>query len=360
MRSALLLLTSVLVLPGCFYGENEATVDFTISSANYEFFSGLLYPTEVEEGWRQMFEARQRHCPDETDPDDCDADDRQESGIIQYPVPYDTTRVRGLFTQKSDLQVTAHLDMGDVYKALETDEFGDWGHFEDDSEAWGRAGDGCASTLGPYERTGVGPCLKQSVQDNIGAYRGLGEDLRLVILINLPSVDDVRSTICQTAPLEFTSTDWDYPRTLKINHNARIPAEGTEFYDHEDTRPLSACEIEAFAQLKLGIEVFGADYYGEDERDLDPDFRELTVGRSNEADETLLGTVELESLTLPGEGGEARATGRYNIAFTSNRFGNLDGAVTISGSFDTEIRRDAEELEEPEREVDLESAEGGE
>ncbi len=357
MRTALLLVLSTLLLPGCFWGDNEASIDFTLSSSNYEFFSGLLYPTEVEEGWRQTFEARQRQCPDEERAEDCDADDRLESGIIQYPVPYDTSRVRGLFTQKSDLQITAHLDMGDVYKALEEDGFSPWGHFDDEDEAWGRDGEACGSNLGPYERTGVGPCLRQSVQDNIAAYKGLTEDLRLVILINLPSVDDVRSTICQEAARDFTSTDWEYPRTLKINHNALLPADGTDFYADEDTRPLSACEIEAFAQLKLGIEVFGADYYGEDEVDIDDDFRELTVDRENEDDETLLGTVELESLTLPGEGGPARAAGRYNIAFTSNRFGDLDGAVTISGSFDAEVRRDAEEIEEPEREVDLESAE---
>ena len=107
----------------------------------------------------------------------------------------------------------------------------------------------------------------------------------------------------------------------------------------------------------MGIEVFGADYYGEDEADKADDDRELTLDRENDSDETLLGTVELESLSLPGDGGDARATGRFNIAFTSNRFADLDGEVTISGTFDTEVRRDAEEIDEPEREIDLESVE---
>jgi hypothetical protein len=359
MRAVFPFVISALLLPGCFWGENESDIEFTVSSSNYQFFSGLLYPTEVEAGWEQMFEARQRHCPDEDDVDDCDSDDRVESGVIQYVVPYDTSRVRGLFTQKSDLQITAHLNMGDVYRALEDDGFGDWTHFSDADEGWGRAGEGCGASLGPYERTGVGPCLKAGVEDNIAAYKGLSEDLRLVILINLPSIDDVRSTVCQDAPLDFTSTDWEYPRTLRINHNARIPVEGTDYYDHEDTRPLSACEVQAFAQLKLGIEVFNADYYGENEQDLDPGERDLLLSVDNASDETLLGTVELESLLLPDDGSDARAVGRYNLAFTSSRFSNLDGSVTISGSFDAEVRRDAEEIDEPEREVDLESAEGG-
>ena len=368
MRSLPVLLASALVLSGCFYGTNESEIAFTVSSANFSFFSGLLYPTEVEEGWAQTFETRQRTCPDESEAADCSAEDRVDSDTIQYVLPYDTSRVRGLFTQKSDLQVTAHLDVGDVYKALEESSFEPWAHFDDTDEGWGRDGDGCGATLGPYERTGVGPCLKQSVTDNIDAYKALSEDLRLVIVVNLPSIDDVRSTVCQDAPQEFTSTDWTYPRTLKINHNARVPAEGREFYDHEDTRPLQACEIEAFARLGVGIEVFGADYYGESEVDLEAGDRELTVDRTNDSGETLLGTVELESLTLPGEGaGEARAVGRYKIAFTSSRFGPLDGASTIPGcgmiivnppwKFDTEVRTDVEEIEEPAREVDLESAE---
>jgi len=357
MRTAFLLLASTLVLPGCFWGETSSEIEFTLSSSNYEFFGGLLYPPELQEGWAQTFEARQRHCPDASDPEDCDASDREESDVIQYPVPYDSSRVRGLLTQKSDLQITAHLNSGDLYKGLEGSSFDEWEHFSDEDEGWGRDGDGCGSNLGPYDRTGIGPCIRQGVESNLDAYKALDEDLRLVILINLPGEDDVRSTACQDAPREFASGDWSYPRTLRINYNAREPEEGTDFYAEDDTAPLQACQIEAFAQLKLGIEVFSADWYGENEVDAEADDRELTLDRENDEDETLLGTVELESLTLPDDGGNARAVGRYNIAFTSNRFGNRDGAVMISGTFDSEIRRDAEEIDEPDREIDLESAE---
>jgi hypothetical protein len=363
MRTFCLLLASAFVLPGCFYGENESEMVFTLSSENYTFFGGLLYPTELEEGWSQTFDARQRHCPDENDIDDCDADDREDSSVIQYAIPYDTSRVRGLLTQKNDLQITAHLNIGDVYKALEESGYDEWDHFTDEDEGWGRDGDGCGSNFGPYERTGIGPCLLENVQNNVASYKRLDEDLRLVILINLPSEDDVRSTVCQDAPRDFESADWTYPRTSKINYNARVPAESgfdpdekTGYYDDEDTRPLQGCEIETYARIKLGNEIFSADYYGEDELELPEDEHELLVDRNNDDGETLLGTVELESLVLPGEG-DARAVGRYNIAFTASRFGELSGAVTISGTFDAEIQTDVQEIDEPERELDLESAE---
>ena len=75
--------------------------------------------------------------------------------------------------------------------------------------------------------------------------------------------------------------------------------------------------------------------------------------RTSKCREPLVGTVVLEELTLPGEEGEARAKGKYHLAFTSQRFSQQDGAVVFEGSFDTAIRTDPVAVEDPDRDIDL-------
>jgi hypothetical protein len=67
--------------------------------------------------------------------------------------------------------------------------------------------------------------------------------------------------------------------------------------------------------------------------------------------------VELEEVLLPGEEGDPRAKGRYNIRYTSDRFSSRDGKLEVSGEFDVELRLDREEVDEPDRNVDVEDAE---
>ena len=349
----LLSLVPLLVLPGCFWGETDAGAFFKVSAGNYENYQGLLFPEERAEAWSTIFEARPSLCVDGSG-DACVGGEFVRSDLLDLYMPYETTKVRGLMTQKIDLQVTAHFDVAESYALHSADSFGDLSYLMDEDELYGRSGDGCQiDGIDAADRTGVGPCLRSELMDNTAAYSSLKEDIRLVILVNLPGVDDVRTTACQDRAQEFSSEDWSYPRTLRVNYNAGQPVEVGDdkfaYGDTEDNPPLHQCDIEVFAQLQLGFERFNADYYGQED-----DSGDLTLDLVNEEGETLLGTVEIESLLLPGEGYQhGRVTGRYNLRFTADRFAPRDGKVELSGDFNTEIHLDPVEVNEPERQTDL-------
>jgi hypothetical protein len=112
----------------------------------------------------------------------------------------------------------------------------------------------------------------------------------------------------------------------------------------------------------LGIEVFSADRYGADDEDGSCTLQgePCDVERVNTDGNTLRGTVELEELLLPGEEGDPHAKGRYNIRYTSDRFSARDGKLEISGEFDVELRRDREEVDEPDRNVNVEDTDSSE
>ena len=352
------LFVMLVVLPGCFWGETDANAFFKLSAANYENYEELLYPSDRAAAWSEIFESRPSICVD-GDGDDCVGGEYERSDLMDLYLPYQTDRVRGLVSQKDDLQITAHFDVSEAYSLMAADGFGDLGYLMDEDEIYGRSGDGCTiEGIDAADRTGVGPCLRSELMDNADAYKVLDEDIRLVLLVNLPGTDDVRTTGCQDRPMTFESSDWDFPRTLRVNYNAGEPVEIDDdeyvYGDPEDHPPLQQCDIEVFAQLQLGFERFNADYYGQEDED-----NALTLDRVNGADETLIGTVEIESLLLPGEDGYqyGRVIGRYNIRFTADRFAPRDGKMEIAGDFNTEIRPDPVEVDEPERETDLTSGE---
>ena len=346
---SLLLLTTAL-LPGCFWGDVEAGVTFTVTEKNVDQYLGLLYPTARQQQWADIFADRPNLCPDGED--ECDQDDLARSDELELFMRYDTSRTRGLMTQKGDLQITSHLDVGEVYKALSKDGYDDWNYLTSGDRLHGNAGDGCLNDQEGADRTGVGRCVFEEVQTNEAVYKRLGEDIRLVILINLPGEDDVRSVQCQEAPREFASSDWEYPRSLLVNYDATGPVEldsDETVYGTDDDAPLQQCEVEVYSRIAVATQVFAGDYFGEtdeaNERSIE-DARRIT-------DEPLVGTVVLDELSLPGEDGQAHARGRYNLSFTSQRFSERDGKVTIEGSFDVDVRTDPEEVDDPDREIDL-------
>lgn len=346
-------LTSALLLSGllsgCFWGDADGQLFFQVSAENYDQYEELLYPAERAERWAEIFTDRSTLCSGAEA--ECDLDSLERSDLLELFLPYKTERARGLITQKGDLQVTAHLDVGDAFKELAESDFEDWAYMDDTDQLYGLSGDGCSSDSEALDRTGVGRCMRSELIENSTEYLGLDEDLRLVISINLPGEDDIRSTRCQDRPGTFESSDWNLPRTLRVNYNANEPEEvegGLEVYG-EETPPLAQCDIEIYARLQLGIEVFSADRYGNED-----ETHQFTLDRVNGEDSTMPGTVELEELVLPGEEGDARVSGRYNIRFTSDRFSARDGKVEISGDFDVEVRRDREEIDEPDRNLDLE------
>jgi len=343
---------------GCFWGEADGQLFFKVSAANYEQYEDLLYPAERTERWTEIFSERSSMCSGGES--ECDLNSLARTDLLDLYLPYETERARGLITQKGDLQITAHLDVGEAYESLTVDSFDDWAYMDSADELYGREGDGCTSDLEAGDRTGVGRCLRSELIDHGVSYTPLDEDLRLVITVNLPGEDDIRSTRCQGRPSTFASSDWDLPKTLRVNYNANEPEETEEdsglFIYGEETPPLAQCDIEVYSRMQLGIEVFSADRYGAD-RDDGPcviDGGPCDIGQVNTADTTLLGTVEIEELILPGEEGDAHAKGRYNIHYTSDRFSGRDGELEISGDFNVELRRDREEVEEPERDVNIE------
>jgi hypothetical protein len=361
--SILLLTFAMSALSGCYWGEADANMFFKVSGANADQFKDLLYPAEREEAWTELFSARPSVCADRSD--DCGIETTR-SDLVDLFLPYESSYGRGLLTQKGDLQITTHLDVGDSYQSLIDDSFGGWNYMEDPEQVYGWTGDTCAP---PEEgvstnRSGVGRCLKKELQDNSSAYTGLAEDLRLVILINIISSDDVRSVDCQDA---LSRDPWVYPKTLRVNYNANQPMnriEGDdgsgEVYGDDERQPLLQCDIEVFARLQLGIERFEADFYGEEPTLEEGELNPFTLDRVNDADSTIRGTVELESLQLPDDGDDPRAVGRFDIAFTSDRFGGRDGKVIVGGDFNVQIRTDAEELQVPERETEIGGFDSGE
>ncbi len=352
-RAFLAVLALLPALGGCFWGESEAHLFFQVSDANQALYADLLFPSDRAGAWTQAFEARAPLCGEPGDGSEC-----QRTDLVDLKLVHRTSKVRGLLTQKGDLQITSHLDVGDAYAELSEDDWDSLSYLASPDYVYGVAGSGCTSDLGD-DRAGVGNCLLDEYRENTQAYTALGEDLRLIVLINLPGEDDIRSTGCDEAPRSFASTDWQYPRTLFVNYNARGPimlAGGQYAYgDSEELLPLPQCEIEVFAEVQLGTEDFHADWYGQG---ADPE--DFTLDRYNElCDNTdcpdpILGTLVLEELTLPGEEGDARVRGRYHISFTSGSFAARDGKVVVIGEFETEIRRDRSGLDEPDRQLDLE------
>lgn len=341
-------------LPGCFWGETDANMFFKVSGANADQFKDLLYPASREEAWTEIFAARPVVCS--SGEADCAIDETERSDLVDVYLPYASSEGRGVLTQKGDLQITTHLTVGAAYQSLVDEGMGGWDYMDSVEQVYGWSGDGCMETSEGAARSGVGRCLKKEVQDHPDEYTALGEDLRLVLLINLITADDVRSTDCQDA-LERPA--WEYPRTLRVNYNANKPEDRVEGDADSgqifgvDTAPLLQCDLEVFARLQLGIEDFTADFYGQEPKLDEGELNPFTLDRVNDADSTLRGTVELESLGLPGESDDPRAVGRFEIAFTSARFGGRDGKVIVSGTFNTEVRADDEQLNEPERETEI-------
>ena len=340
-------------LGGCFWGESEAHLFFRVSDANQGLYQDLLFPSDRADVWTQLFEGRAPICGTPGDGVEC-----QRTDIVDLKVPHRSTRVRGLITQKGDLQITAHLSVGDAFADLSEDDWDSMAYLADPGYVYGAEGEGCGLDAGDA-RTGVGRCLLSELRDNGDAYKALSEELRLVLVLNLPGEDDVRTTACDGAPRSFQSGDWDYPRTFRANHNAYGPIEqedGSWVYgDPEVDPPLPQCQIELFAMIQLGTEGFGSDFYGQDSES-----DSYTLDRVNEpcsggdCPDPILGTLVLEELSLPDEDGDARARGRYQLSFSSDSFAARDGKVIVLGEFDTEVRRDQAGLDEPERQLDLE------
>jgi hypothetical protein len=350
--AALVLPTVFLALPGCYWGDADADMFFKVSGANAESYKDLLYPEDRKQAWLDIFAARPVVCSDGEA--DCAIDSTERSDLVDLYVPYETSNGRGVLTQKGDLQITTHLDVGEAYQKLADDDLGGWDYMESLDKVYGWSGDSCLE--GEGSRSGVGRCVKKEVQDNLDAYTQLSEDLRLVLLINLITADDVRSTDCQDA---LERPTWSYPRTLRVNYNAKQPeyrVEGDEDSGQiygEDTPPLLQCDIEVFATLQLGSEQFDADFYGQEPKIEGDELNPFTLDRVNDGESTLRGTVELESLSLPDSSEDPRAKGRFDISFTAGRFAGRDGKVIVSGTFDVEVRQDDEQLQAPERETEI-------
>jgi len=155
---------AALLLPGCFWGEVDGGARFSVSEANVAEYVDLLYPIDRQAEWEAIFADRPTLC--EPGEDDCEREDRVRSDLIEMFLRYDTTKVRALLTQRGDLQITAHLKVGDAYKALADDSFDDWEYLTRSDRVGGVAGDGCDNSTDPEDRTGTGRCIFEEIQAN--------------------------------------------------------------------------------------------------------------------------------------------------------------------------------------------------
>ncbi len=369
-----LLVLAALPFSGCSWGTVDAVVSARLSSRNYEYYEDLLYPAAERDVMDELFGARLPACEEEGE--DCEEADKDSAGSFEMRLPYDTDEVRGLFTQKGDLQLTAHLQVGDGMAALAEEDWEPWSRLFDEAKSWGVAGDGCGE--GADLRSGAGRCWADAVRAAPEGYQEIKRDLRLVILVNLPGADDTRDPDCAEIDADFSVGDWEYPRMMRINQDVGVQSyqvDGNDdliqddgedwrsFYDPAVVPPLAQCDLEAFALLQLGPEQFSADWFGEteyEERRKDipspsPDDLqdwEFGLDATNPEEEALLGTVEIQSISLPGSD-DPRAKGRFHLRFESQRFPNRDGLIDVEGDFDVEVRADAEAVTDPERQLDI-------
>ncbi len=277
---------------GCASGEIDADLRLYLEQGNLDFYEDVLFPSSRRDVYDGIFE--------------------EDPGYLPLQLPYQATRVDGIITQRGDLQITSHLTTGKVYRdhldAADLDYLGDDRWNDGDVEA--------------------GTQLLDELTEPDTAYNKLDEDLRLILLINLPP---------EAADEDgWTGDGWDYPVELAANYQQ------TELDDQDQELPIAEEDIELMSRLIVGGELFET----------------LFAQRFEEESGTLLDdeapNLVLDSLTMPGEDGRlGQATGSFDLTLEAGSFSASSGISTISGDFDVEIRRDRWALDDLDVQEDL-------
>ena len=276
---------------GCTSGQIEAGLDLYLAHGNLDYYEDVLFPSERRDTYDEIFVGVPLYLP--------------------LHLGYETTEVDALITQRGDLQITAHLESSKLYEAEDTD----LSYLED--EAWN----------GESEEDRWGQDLYKELSKPHDSYAGLSEDVRLILLINLPEPDGEDG---------WSSGEWDYPRELWANYQDTVLDEDEQEFDIPED------EIQLMSRMIIGGELFET----------------INNTRFDEgqgiAVEDPTPNLILEQLSMPGEDDKyGRAVGSFDLMLEADSFSASAGVASITGEFDVEIHDDRWALDDLDVQEDL-------
>ncbi len=279
---------------GCASGQVDGELRLFLEDGNLDYYEEVLFPADRRATYDEIFAGVPLYLP--------------------FYVDYSTARVDALITQRGDLQITSHLTAGQVFR--DGVDAGDYEYLADD--AWNGESDADAH----------GEALREELTTRSADYRSLDEDLRLILLVNLPDPggDDL-----------WPSDDWEYPVELVANYQET-------YVDEEDQEyPIPEDEIELMARMIIGGELF----------ETIPGTRldEVTGLR----EESVTPNMTIDALTMPGEDGRlGHLSGRFDLYLEASAFRASSGIAVASGELDVDVHVDRWAMEDLEEQEDLE------
>ena len=182
---------------------------------------------------------------------------------------------------------------------------------------------------GESEEDRYGETLYDELTEPDTSYRSLSEDLRLILLVNLPEPPDEGL---------WSSDEWDYPVELLANYR-------DTWVDEEDQEhDIPEDEIQLMSRMIIGSELFET----------------LNGSRFDEAMATFVEDesphMVLDELVMPGEDGRlGHAVGTFDLTLESDTFSASSGVATITGEFDVQVHEDRWALEDLDVQEDIDA-----
>jgi hypothetical protein len=286
--------TVTATLGGCASGDIDADLNLYLEQGNLDFYEDVLFPSSRRDVYDGIFE--------------------EAPGYLPLHLPYKATRIDAVITQRGDLQITSHLTTGKVFRDhLVADDLDYLG-----SDDWN----------GDEEEERFGDQLLAELSDLDEAYDRLDEDLRLILLVNLPAAAAEEDG--------WSASEWDYPVELTANYQQIV------LDDQDQELPIAEDDIELMSRLIVGGELF--------ETLLGQRFDEETGQLEDDEAPNLV----LDSLTMPGEDGRlGLASGSFDLTLQTDSFSASSGISTIQGDFEVEIHTDRWALDDLDVQEDL-------
>ncbi len=281
---------------GCASGEIDSDLTLMLEKGNLQYYEEVVFPSSRRNEMDEIFAGVPTYLP--------------------LYLSYKTTRVDAIITQRGDLQITSHLTAGSVYRK----EFNSSDYDYLKEETWNGESD--------VDRYGEALHLELTERDN--AYDQLNDDIRLIMLVNLPEADDSEES--------WPSTDWEYPAELVANYQDVLLDEEDQEHDIPED------DIELMSRMIIGGELF--------ETTLGERFNLEDGVREESEDPNLI----LEELSMPGEDGKLGvARGSFDLMLEADSFSASSGVAVITGTFDVEVHDDQWALEDLDVQEDLNS-----
>lgn len=280
-------------LGGCASGEVDADLRLYLEQGNLDFYEEVLFPASRRDVYDEIFV--------------------EEDTALPLHLPYQATRVDAIVTQRGDLQITSHLTAGAAFR--EHHSAADLEYLQGDD--W-NGGD-----------VDAGDLLYAELEEPDTSYRKLDEDIRLILLVNLPDGSGDA----------WAADEWTYPVELMANYRETVLDE----QDEELAIPEE--DIELMSRLIVGGELFET-VYGQ---------------RYDEVEETAVEddapNMILDNLTLPGEDGRlGQASGSFDLMLEASSFSASSGVAMLSGEFEVDVRADRWALDDLDVQEDIQES----